>query len=186
MERYAALVFRRAVPADYKGILQLQEANLRVNLSEADVADGFLTLRYTEDQFREINRHPGIAVALRGDEVVGYLCAKNFAYAAGFPIVQALIEAAACHEVNGIRVSAETAFVYGPVCIARSVRGQGVLAGLWKAMRNIVTPEYSLCVLFIADANQRSMRAHLKLGMGQCGEFTYDGKIFHVLAAPVA
>lgn len=180
------VVYRRAEEGDYPGILQLQEDNLRINLSDADTGDGFLSLRYTAEQFREINRHPGIAVAIRGNTVVGYLCAKDFAYAAGFPIVRALINAAACREIHGIPVSADTAFVYGPVCIARSARGQGVLEGLWKTMRAIVTPEYMLCILFIADGNHRSMRAHLRLGMQLCGEFTHDEKRFHVLAAPVA
>lgn len=181
-----AINYRQAMEADFPGILQLQEENLRSNINDGDAADGFLTLRYTEDQFREINRHPGIAVALQGEQVVGYLCAKNFSYAAGFPIVRSLIDAAACREINGIRVAAETAFVYGPVCIARSLRGQGVLAGLWHAMRTIVTPEYRLCVLFIADDNHRSLRAHLKLGMLRCGDFTHDHKRFHILAAPVS
>lgn len=181
-----AINYRRATEADFPGILQLQEENLRSNLADADTADGFLTLRYTEEQFREISRHPGIAVAVCGGRVVGYLCAKNFAYAAGFPIVQSLIEAAACREINDIRVSADTTFVYGPVCIDRFLRGRGVLAGLWQTMRAIVTPEYALCVLFIADDNHRSLRAHRKLGMQQCGDFIHGGKRFHVLAAPVA
>lgn len=180
-----SIIYRRATDADYAGMLQLQESNLRVNLSDAEAADGFLSLRYTEEMFRRVNDELAIVVAVAEERVVGYLCAKCFPYAVEFPVLKALISHTSGMVIGGVTISAETAFVYGPVCVLRSVRGTGVLTGMWAALRGIVAPCRKVAVLFIADANKRSMRAHEKLGMMHCGMFVQDGKRFHALAALV-
>lgn len=179
------VVCRQATDSDYRAMLRLQEENLRVNLSDAEAADGFLSRRYAEAQFRRVNRELGVAVATAGSEVVGYLCAKRFSYAVEFPVLKSLIEHMNGMEINGVTVHAETSFIYGPVCVSRLFRGTGVLAGLWSTMQKIVTPHDRIAILFIADANHRSMRAHLKLGMRHCGDFIHEGKRFHALAATV-
>lgn len=180
-----SIIYRRATDADYTGMLQLQEENLRVNLSDDQAANGFLSLRYTEEMFRRVNDELAIVVAVAEGRVVGYLCAKCFPYAVEFPVLKALIDHMSGREIGGVTISTETAFVYGPVCVLRSVRGTGVLEGMWAALRALVAPCRKVAVLFIADANKRSMRAHEKLGMTHCGMFVQDGKCFHALDALV-
>lgn len=164
-------------------MLQLQEENLRVNLSDDQAANGFLSLRYTEEMFRRVNDELAIVVAVAEGRVVGYLCAKCFPYAVEFPVLKALIEHMSGREIGGVTISAATAFVYGPVCVSRLVRGTGVPAGMWAALRGLVEPCRKVAVLFIADTNKRSLRAHEKLGMTLCGMFVQDDKRFHALAA---
>lgn len=180
-----SIIYRRATDADYAGVLQLQEENLRVNLSDPQTADGFLMRRYTEEMFRRVNNELAIVAAVAEGRVVGYLCAKCFPYAVEFPVLKALISHTSGMKIGGVTVDAETAFIYGPVCVSRSVRGTGVLAGMWTALREIAAPYRKVAVLFIADANRRSLRAHEKLGMTHCGMFVQDGNHFHALAALV-
>jgi hypothetical protein len=180
------IIYRRATDADYAGMVQLQEENLRMNLSDVEAADGFLSLRYTEGMFRRVNDELAIVVAVAGGMVVGYLCAKCFPYAVEFPVLKALIDHMAGMEIGGVTISAETAFVYGPVCVSRAMRGTGVPAGMWAALQRLVPGCRKVAVLFIADANKRSLRAHEKLGMTHCGMFVQDGKRFHALAALVS
>ncbi len=57
-------------------MLQLQESNLRVNLSDAEAADGFLSLRYTEEMFRRVNDELAIVVAVAEERLSG-ICVPN-------------------------------------------------------------------------------------------------------------
>ena len=72
----------------------------------------------------------------------------------------------------------ENAYVYGPVCIAESERGQGLLALLYSAMR--AQHGGAEAVLFIRRDNIGSLRAHERLGMREVAAFAFDGAQFAV------
>ena len=72
----------------------------------------------------------------------------------------------------------ENAYVYGPVCIADSERGQGLLALLYAAMR--AQHGGAEAVLFIRRDNIGSLRAHERLGMREVAAFLFDGAQFAV------
>ena len=72
----------------------------------------------------------------------------------------------------------ENAYVYGPVCIADSERGQGLLALLYSAMRE--QHGGAEAVLFIRCDNIGSLRAHERLGMREVAAFAFDGAQFAV------
>lgn len=75
----------------------------------------------------------------------------------------------------------DDAYGYGPVCIDRAARGQGVLEALY---RDLVTRRPGReAVLFIRADNPRSLRAHLRLGMREVAGFVLDGEDFIVLSA---
>ena len=70
------------------------------------------------------------------------------------------------------------AYVYGPVCIADSERGQGLLALLYAAMR--AQHGGAEAVLFIRRDNIASLRAHARLGMREVAAFVFEGAQFAV------
>jgi len=176
--------FRRAVPADYKAIRALQKANLITALGERGAQEGFLTMEYTEHQFEEINQDLGIAVAVRGRTLLGYLCGMSFSYAGQFPLLSELIGNLAGLRLDGRALTGDTTFIYGPVCIVAKARGTGILAGLFTALKKIAGPRYDACVLFISDRNKRSLHAHIgKLGMKDVGTFEFDRKLLHIAGA---
>ncbi len=173
--------FRKAGRHDYAGLLVLQKENLITNLSEADARHGFLSVEYTGQQFDEINTDLGIAVAVSGKTVLGYLCGSSFGCAEQFLILRTMLANLNGRTLAGTSLTAENTFVYGPACIAAPVRGSGVLGGLFDTMKKIARPRYSACVLFIAGKNQRSFEAHSrKLGMSCLGVFEFQGKEFHL------
>ncbi len=182
----SGIQFRKAEPRDYPGLLALQKENLISNLTEAEAVNGFLTVEYTEQQFDEINEDLGISVAVCGKDVLGYLCGSSFACAAQFPLLRAMIEHVEGKSFAGAALNAENTFVYGPVCIAASARGAGVLPGLFDTVTRIARPRYRACILFISGKNRRSLEAHArKLGMTSLGEFAFQNKRFHLFAASV-
>ena len=73
---------------------------------------------------------------------------------------------------------AKDAYVYGPVCIADSERGQGLLALLYSAMR--ARHGGAEAVLFIRRDNLASLRAHQRLGMREVAAFVFYGAEFAV------
>jgi hypothetical protein len=175
--------FRRASPPDYQGILNLQKENLLVNLSAQQAEDGFLVIEMSEKQFDEMNRDLGVIVAESGNEIVGYLCGTSFGYSAQFPILQTMMGKLGELAIEGNRLTKENTFIYGPVCIAKSARGTGIVKGLYQALRESAVSRYSFCILFISDKNTRSLNAHLKIGMNRLGVFDFNNSLFHILGA---
>jgi hypothetical protein len=125
------ITFRRAQAGDYPDMLALQAENFIGNLGPGQARDGFLSIEYTTTQFDEINQDLGISVAVRNGRVVGYLCACTVTYGSRFPILAEMIRNLQERTLDAVPISGETTFIYGPVCISRSMRGSGVLGGLF-------------------------------------------------------
>ncbi|HMK61934.1 MAG TPA: hypothetical protein VK452_12445 [Dissulfurispiraceae bacterium] len=179
------IIYRRAIKADYPALLALQKINLIGNLSSAEAEDGFLSVEMDEWQFEKINTGLGIAVAILDDVLSGYLCATSYSYSLHFPILRSMLSK--LHELTIERKhpAAGNTFVYGPVCIAKSMRGTGLLTGLYGELKRIVAPHYRFCVLFISEKNRRSFNAHIKLGMKPLGMFEYNNDQFYILGAAI-
>ena len=175
--------YKRASPSDYEGILNLQKGNLLVNLSSKQAEDGFLFVEFSEKQFDEINRDLCVIVAESGNEIVGYLCGTSCRYGTQFPILQTMIGRLNELAIEGNRLTEENTFIYGPVCIAKSARGSGILNSLYQALKEIASLHYYFCILFISDKNPRSINAHLKLGMNRLGVFEFNNGLFHIMGA---
>lgn len=103
-----------------------------------------------------------------GGPVVGVLFSAAKATAQA-PVVLAMLAAYA---------GGTHAYVYGPVCIADSERGQGLLALLYEALRQ--QQGGAQAVLFIRRDNSGSLRAHARLGMREVAAFDFDGADFAV------
>lgn len=74
----------------------------------------------------------------------------------------------------------DDAYGYGPVCIDRAARGQGVLEALYRDL--VARRPGREAVLFIRANNSRSLQAHLRLGMQEVARFVVDGEDFVVLS----
>lgn len=87
------------------------------------------------------------------------------------PVVQAMLAA---------WPGGEDAYTYGPVCIAGSERGQGLLAGLYAALQQHYPGREA--ILFIRRDNAASLRAHERLGMHEVAGFALDGVDYAVFS----
>lgn len=66
-------------------------------------------------------------------------------------------------------------YLYGPVCIAASARGKGVLPQLYAELQRHVPGRAA--VLFITEDNVASCRAHERLGMHAVAQFEWEGRL---------
>jgi L-amino acid N-acyltransferase YncA len=153
-----------AQTADFDAITALLQAN-------SPSQGGSLTGEFSRDKVAAMAAGASpVIVARRAADgpVVGVLFSAATATAQA-PVVLAMLAAYA---------GRENAYVYGPVCIAASERGQGLLALLYSAMRE--QHGRAEAVLFIRRDNIGSLRAHERLGMREVAAFVFEGAQFAV------
>jgi hypothetical protein len=178
--------YRRLEAGHLPGVLALQEANLYTKLDAQERRDGFLSARFSAEQFGAMERDLAVIVAVDGEDVGGYLCASSLAFNRSIPLLAAMIECFPRLPFLGRALDAQRSFVYGPVCVSRERRGTGVLRGLYDALRREIAGEHDAGVLFIAKDNPRSLAAHADgLGMTLVGDFVFGDRGYWVLAFSV-
>lgn len=116
-----------------------------------------------------IARGVAIVLAVNGPHLAGVLFTDDPAAATAPPVLAAL-------EVWPAKPGA---YVYGPVCVAEAYRGQGIFERLLQRLS--VTLEGKEGVLFINRDNERSLRAHERLGMHEQASFELNGAVYAVL-----
>ena len=153
-----------ATPVDIPGILALQDANLIEN-------GGNLSVRLPADWYERAMQDMPLVVARRDDTVVGYVVATSLAAQMHIPIVQTMMAK---------YPAPRDCFIQGPVCVAASERGKGLVGLMFAAMRTRLPNRAA--VTFIRSDNAPSVRAHAKMGICQLGEFEYGGERYTAVA----
>jgi len=177
--------YRKATPADFEGILLLQHQNLLTTLKGEDLSQGFLSMEFTREQLHKVNSELGISVAVQGKVVIGYLMAETAEFAVGSPLISTMLKRLKDNVFDGVTLSC-CFFVYGPVCIHRQHRGQGILEGLFMVMKETLKAHYDVGIAFVSQSNPRSFQAHTtKLGMRVIDEFEFGSERYHTLAFKV-
>jgi hypothetical protein len=178
--------YARTDGSNYAGILALQEANLFGNLSAEARADGYLSARFSRAQFERMNADVAVVAATQGDRVAGYLCASSVDFNRQFPLLAAMIRCYDDVTFRGRSLAEQNTFVYGPVCVARTDRGSGVLRGMFDELRREVAGRFDAGACFVAAGNARSLAAHQQgLGMLRVAEFEFQQRGYHILAFDV-
>jgi ribosomal protein S18 acetylase RimI-like enzyme len=157
------LAIDRANLTDVTGILELAQAN--------DAEHGGMLLGHLEREAvsKTISQMPSV-VARKDNEVVGFLLswAKT---STQMPIITIMLQA---------YPGTKDAYLYGPICVEETMRGQGIAAAMFAKLKNYLPQRQG--ILFVKANNEPSLRAHRKMGMCQMTEFTYEGTKFLVFA----
>ena len=170
---------------DISGILGLQSKNLYLNLSTAELADGFVTTPFTPELIGLLLKQAGVLVAESEGEIVAYLLAGDWEFFSQWEIFRVMIGRMSELKFQGGQINVQNSFQYGPICIDRSLRGSGLLAQLFAKMRSSFSPHYPIGVTFINKLNVRSFLAHTKkLKLEIIDEFELNGNSFYTLAFP--
>lgn len=178
---------RRAVPADYPQIVNLNVANHVANLSATEREDGFLSAVFTLEQTAAMAEDLGTTVAIVDGQLAGFLCAFRNDFNHGSPVVAKMIESYDRLSFEGKLLSAYKSYAYGPVCIDRAHRRKGLLRGLFEEQKRELAGQFEVGVALIARSNQHSMEAHIAgLGMTDVGSFELSGNVFATVAFRLA
>jgi ribosomal protein S18 acetylase RimI-like enzyme len=146
-------------------IHQLNRQNLKQHLdARVQAKEGFVSWLYTADLLEKMHRlAPSIIVKDR-DRVVAYA-------------LTALIESSAFHpdlasmfaHLEKLMYKDRPLFDYrfycmGQICVAKEYRGNGLVQQLYEQHRACYGNQYDFLLTEVATRNQRSLRAHEKLG----------------------
>ena len=146
-----------ATPDDIPGMLALQDANLPDK-------GGSLSVRLTEDWFRDTILEKSIVVARCNSRIVGYVMGTSLAANAHIAIIQAMLRA---------YPASPDCYLYGPICVAKSERGKGLARALFEQLRSLIPGRPAM--LFVRADNPSSLQAHRKMGMRELGTFDNEG-----------
>ena len=152
----------RPVRADreLEQILELQRANLAAALRPEQIADqGFVTVEHSLDLLRKMHAISPSMVAVDAEAMAGYALVMPLECRASIPILEPMFR-----RLESLGVFAERFYVMGQICVAGRWRGQGVFDRLYEAHRRELRASYDSVVTEVAVRNQRSMRAHARVG----------------------
>lgn len=179
-------LFRSFRSEDLPEILRIQAANLVSNLPETERSDGFLSVAFSSRQFEEMNRDIPMVVADLGTRLAGYLCSSTLEYSRSIPLLSHMTGLFPEASFRGRTLDHYRSFFYGPVCVDRPHRGEGVIEGLFSALKSRIQGTFDVGVLFVSRSNPRSMEVHArKLGMTLVRDFRFDDRDFSLLAFEV-
>lgn len=174
---------RLAVLKDIPGILSLQEKYLFRNLSEEERKAGFVTTPFTTAQIEEIIKKDGLFIALNNDIIIAYVFAGSWKYFEQWEIFNFMVSRFPQLSFREQNITTDNSFQYGPICIDKNYRGQGVINQIFETMRLVFKEKYPISITFINKINTISEKAHtIKLGWEIIDEFKFNNNTYIGLA----
>jgi hypothetical protein len=178
--------YRHSRPGDYDAMVAMAQTNYVDNLTPEQRKDGFLSVRFTREDFARMASEVAIVVGIEDGAVAGFLCAEWIDKSGMPPVLDLAARTFLAGRFRGKPGRESKAFLEGPLCIGEGHRGEGMRHGLHKAMMEAVRGRYEVGVSFIAFDNARSYRgATAHGGFEDIGTFELNGKRHHVIAFPV-
>ncbi len=166
--------------AEMEGVLALQQANLRKNITEAEAeSQGFLMAEYDLAFLALLQgSSPGI-IAKDGEKVVGYSLVALPDTACQHPLLADLVENIERCMFDGKPV--ENYAIVAQLCVSKDYRGQDLVQQLYGAFREYYASQYTYCVTDVAQANTRSLKAHQKRGFQVIDTLNYGGIAWEIV-----
>jgi hypothetical protein len=178
--------YRLSRPDDLDAMVALAEANYVGNLTPEQRKEGFLSVRFTPQEFARMAREIAVVVGTENGKFAGFLGAEWIDKTGMPPPLDMTARTFREALYRGKPGREWRAFLEGPLCIAVEHRGEGLRRGLHKALMQIVRGRYDVGVSFIAFDNPHSYHgATAHGGFDEVGTFDLNGKRHHVLAFPV-
>ena len=176
--------FRRAESSDIEEILKLHYRYQAAFINEEDKKDGFVTTAFSEKQLLElIEKESGLFVATKESSIVAYAMAASWDFWSRWPMFAHMIKDLPNLEYKGYSLSVDNSYQYGPVCIEKTVRGEGVFEGIFSYVLEEMETKYPVLITFINKINPRSFAAHTrKVGLDVIQEFEYNNNQYYELA----
>jgi hypothetical protein len=145
------------------------------SINEEDKADGFITTAFTKAHLtRLIEVENGLFIACVNNKIIAYVMAASWDFWSQWPMFQFMIENLHDSLDREQHITKENSYQYGPVCVDKIFRGQGVFESIFNFSLQEMSKRYPIMVTFINKVNLRSYEAHTKktsLKVISCFEF---------------
>lgn len=168
---------------DIDGVLALQKLYLVSNLTEEEKKSGFVTTPFSVEQLTNVINNEGLYIAKDNNKIIAYLFAESWDFFSQYPIFEYMISLFPQLSFLDFEINATTSFQYGPICIHKNYRGQGLIKLLFEFMRIHIVKRYPLGLTFINKTNIPSYKAHTeKLNWTVIGDFQFNDNNYYILA----
>jgi Acetyltransferase (GNAT) family len=168
-------ITRVASDADVQGILDLQQKNLKKNIS-IEIADsqGFVTVEHTFEVLKKMNDASPSIIAKDGETVVGYAIVMLPEFRKAIPVLEGLFEAIEQLSFKNKPMTAYRYVVIGQLCVGEGYRGIGLVNSLYNYYKKSLENDFDFCITDISSKNPRSRKAHEKVGFQVVKSFFDD------------
>jgi hypothetical protein len=164
-------------------ILALQQSNLATSISQRKATEqGFVTVQHSFVLLKKMNRVAPQVVAKAGDNVVGYALMMPETFKEMIPVLKPMFSTLKSLKWNGERIDSFPFYIMGQICISDNYRGRGIFDRLYAKHRELYADEYRLCITEVSNRNQRSMKAHHRVGFETIHTFTDATDTWNILA----
>lgn len=151
--------------ADLAGVLALQTANLKKNLSREEIeANGFVTVEHHWKTLASMAEIEPQIVAKHNEKVVGYVLAMTKASRFDIPVILPMFAEFEKITYRDRIVAGYDYMVVGQACVHKDYRGTGIIEGCYRRYRETFAERYDFAITEIAASNLRSVKAHKKVG----------------------
>lgn len=154
------------------------------SISEEDKKDGFITTAFTESHLtRLITEESGLFIAIKDEKIVAYAMSASWAYWCQWSMFEYMVAHLDDATLLGNELTEKNSYQYGPVCVDKSVRGEGVFEAVFHFALKEMSKRYPFMVTFINKINLRSYEAHTrKVGLNVISEFDFNNNHYFKLA----
>ncbi|RYU95667.1 GNAT family N-acetyltransferase [Emticicia agri] len=158
--------------ADVRGILALQQKNLKKNLTPEQIeSQGFVTVEHDPAVLQAMNHAQPSVIAKDGDTVVGYCLAMLPEFRNDVPEIRSLFDTIDLIEFEGRPLKEFNYVVMGQVCVGEGYRSIGLFDKMYQQLRAELSDKYEMCITDISSKNVRSQKAHARIGFQNIKDF---------------
>lgn len=167
---------------DLQQILELQAQNLPQSVDEQEMkSQGFVTVKHELSLLSEMNKDYQHIIAKANDKVAGFALVMLKKFANKIPVLVPMFELIDQLQYQGKPLKEYSYFVMGQICIDKEYRGQGIFQGLYTAMREQMSLHFDLVVTEIATRNERSLKAHSRVGFSSLTRYVADDEEWDIV-----
>ena len=167
---------------ELEGIKQLQDANLKKNLSEEMAgSEGFVMADYTLDFLQAMHAESPSIVAMDNGRVIGYALSATKSIRHQHALLADLFNAIDKINYNHQLLENSKYVVVGQLCVALGYRGTGLAQNMYNYFKSSLSPEFDYCITDVANENIRSLKAHQKTGFQVIDTLNYGGIIWNII-----
>jgi RimJ/RimL family protein N-acetyltransferase len=146
-------------------ILALQRKNLKQELPDEEMrSQGFVTVQHDLAALEQMHALAPSIIALQGSELVAYALMMPRECRALMPVLVPMFELFDRLEYRGKPLNDYHFYVMGQICIGKGHRGRGLFELLYHKHRELYQPRFDFIITEVAVRNQRSLRAHERVG----------------------
>lgn len=158
------------------------------SIAEEDKKDGFITTAFTKSHLIcLIEDENGLFIALKDGNIIAYAMSASWAFWSQWPMFQFMIENLNDSKLINNELTVNNSYQYGPVCVDKSERGEGVFELIFNFSLTQMSNRYPFMVTFINKINTRSYEAHTrKVSLDVINEFNFNNNEYYKLACKTA